>query len=130
MSTLTLHFADRMTEIERRLAAGAGHAEAFAGVDDDLFALMTLRAYPGFQAVKDALPEYPDVRFVSDCTGNHTVFDAVKEAVLFWGLAKDAYARHSGPPLAEARVVDYGAGWGRITRFCPKDVAKVYAVAR
>jgi hypothetical protein len=24
--------------------------------------------------------------------------------------------------------VDYGAGWGRITRFCAKDAAKVYAV--
>ena len=34
----------------------------------------------------------------------------VKEAVLFWGLAKDAYARHAGGPLGEARVVDYGAG--------------------
>lgn len=127
MSILTLHFADRMAEIERRLAAGQGPA-AFAGVDDDLFALLTLKVYPGFETIKAALPDWPDVRYVSDCTGNHTVYEAMKEAALFWGLAKSAYAEHAGAPLAEARVADYGAGWGRVTRFCAKDVRQVHAV--
>jgi SAM-dependent methyltransferase len=128
-TTLTLHFADRLDEIERRLKAGAGHAEAFAGVDDDLFALMTLGDYPGREAVKAALPAWPEESHVIDCTGNLTLFEAVKEAALFWRLAKEAYARHGGGrPIGEARVVDYGAGWGRVTRFCAKDVRRVVAV--
>lgn len=128
-TTLTLHFADRLAEIERRLKAGRSHAEAFAGVDDDLFALMTLGDYPGFDTLKAALPAWPDERHVIDCTGNLTLFEAVKEAALFWRLAKAAYAEHGGGrPIGEARVADYGAGWGRITRFCAKDARRVVAV--
>lgn len=130
MSVLDLHFAGPLAEIERRLGKGQDPAKAFRGVDDDLFALLCSKDYPGFAAVKAALPDYPAESWVQDCTGNLTLFEAVKEAVQFWGLAKSVYAQHARrrPPLAKATVVDYGAGWGRITRFCPKDVAKVYAV--
>jgi len=130
MSVLELHFAEPLAEIERRLARGEDPGRAFHGIDDDLFALLSTRDYPGFEAIKAAVPQYPSEAWVQDCTGNLTLFEAVKEAVLFWGLAKSLYARHARkrPPLAEATIVDYGAGWGRITRFCPKDVGKVYAV--
>ena len=129
MSILQLHFADKVTGIEKRLAGGAHPEHAFRGIDDDLFALLSGKDYPGLAGIKAALPDYPDVSWVQDCTGNLTLFEAMKEAVLFWGLAKDVYEQHGRRgPLSEATVVDYGAGWGRITRFCPKDVGKVYAV--
>jgi hypothetical protein len=130
MSILSLHFAEPLAEIERRLARGQDPARAFHGVDDDLFALLCSKDYPGRESLKAALPDYPPVEWVQDCTGNMTLFESVKEAVQFWGLAKAAYARHARrrPPLSRATVVDYGAGWGRITRFCAKDAGKVYAV--
>jgi len=130
VSVLDLHFADRVAEIEARLAAGAGPREAFAGVDDDLFTLLSIRAYPGHAAIKQALPDYPDERYVIDCTGNLTMYEAVKEAALFWRMAKEAYRDHgaTGRPLDQATVADYGAGWGRITRLCVKDAAQVFAV--
>lgn len=130
MSVLDLHFADRLAEIEARLAAGEDYHHAFAGVDDDLFTLLASRDYPGHETIKAALPEYPEERYVIDCTGNLTMYEAVKEAALFWRMAKEAYAGHSatGRPLREATVVDYGAGWGRITRLCPKDAGKVYGI--
>jgi hypothetical protein len=129
MSVLDLHFADRLAEIEARLAAGAG-PQAFAGVDDDLFTLLSSRDYPGHEAIRNTLPEYPPERYAADCTGNLTMYEAVKEAALFWRLAKEVYREHSatGRPLDQATVADYGAGWGRITRLCPKDAAKVYAI--
>ena len=128
MSVLSLHFAEDMARIEARLARGAGHAEAFAGVDDDLFALMCSRDYEGYETVKAALPAYPPVEYVQDCTGNLTMFEAVRESVLFWGLVKEAHRRHGRGPLNKATAVDYGAGWGRITRFCAKDVKSLYAI--
>jgi 2-polyprenyl-3-methyl-5-hydroxy-6-metoxy-1,4-benzoquinol methylase len=36
---------------------------------------------------------------------------------------KDLYREHSGPFTESKRVLDYGCGWGRITRFFLKDVA-------
>lgn len=130
MSVLDLHFAAPLAEIERRLAKGRDPAKVFRGLDDDFFALLCSKDYPGFAAVKAALPAYPSESWVQDCTGNLTLFEAVKEAVQFWGLAKSVYGQHARrrPPLGKATVVDYGAGWGRITRFCVKDAAKVYAV--
>jgi hypothetical protein len=129
MSILQLHFADQLGRIERRLAGGESADEAFRGMDDDLFTLLSGKDYPGFPAIKAALPAYPEEAWVQDCTGNLTLFEAVKEAVLFWRLAKDVYARHGRRgPLKDATVVDYGAGWGRITRLCPKDVGAVHAV--
>lgn len=130
MSVLDLHFADRLAAIEARLAAGASHREAFAGVDDDLFILLSNRDYPGHAALKAALPEYPDESYVTVCIGDQTMHEAVKEAAQFWRLAKEVYGEHAatGRPLDQATVLDYGAGWGRITRLCAKDVAKVYAI--
>lgn len=130
MSVLELHFADRLAQIERRLGKGEDPARAFHGVDDDLYALLCGRHYPGFERIKAAMPDYPPLEWVQDCTGNLTLFEAVKEAVLFWRLAKEVYGQHARrrPALAQATVVDYGAGWGRVTRFCPKDAARVYAV--
>lgn len=129
MSLLNLHFADQLNRIEAALAAGEPPERAFRGMDDDLFARVSSKNYSGFDVIREALPDYPDVKWVQDCTGNMTLFEAVKEAVLFWRLAKDVYAQHGRRgPLQDATVVDYGAGWGRITRFCGKDAAKVYAV--
>jgi len=129
MSILQLHFGDQLAAIEKRLDKGMDPGLAFRGVDDDLFALLSAKAYPGYEAIKAALPDYPAESWVQDCTGNLTIFEAVKEATLFWRLAKEVFLQHGRRgPLAKAKVVDYGAGWGRITRFCPKDVAKVYAV--
>jgi hypothetical protein len=128
MSVLTLHFRREMARIEKALAAGDRPAKAFSGVDDDLYALLLNRAYDGHDAVKAALPDYPPVEYVQDCTGNLTQFEAVKESVLFWKLAKEALREHGRRRLKDATVVDYGAGWGRITRFVEKDVARLYAV--
>jgi SAM-dependent methyltransferase len=36
---------------------------------------------------------------------------------------KDLYREHAGPITPGTRVLDYGCGWGRITRFFLKDVA-------
>jgi len=128
MSILRLHFSKQMARIEKALVSGDGPAKAFARVDDDLFALLLSRDYEGYDAIKAALPDYPGEEWVQDCTGNLTLFEAVKESVLFWRLAKAALREHGRKTLNEATVVDYGAGWGRITRFAEKDVARLYAV--
>lgn len=128
MSILSLHFAREMARIEDRLAAGLSRDEAFEGIDDDLFALLCTRDYDGYEGIKATLPDYPPEEWVIDCTGNLTIEDAVKEAVLFWRLVKEVYRDQNAKPLRQATVVDYGAGWGRITRFCAKDAARVYAV--
>jgi hypothetical protein len=128
MSLLNLHFADVMARLEDRAAAGLAPRAVFEGVDDDLFALIAGKGFDGYPALRALLPDYPDHKLVGALTGNRSLAEAMKEASFFWRLAKAQYAQHGRRPLGEARVVDYGAGWGRITRLCDRDVGELIAV--
>jgi SAM-dependent methyltransferase len=48
---------------------------------------------------------------------------ALGEAQTLARAFKDLYKEHVGPFTESTRVLDYGCGWGRITRFFLKDVA-------
>jgi len=128
MSLLSLHFAEVMARLEERAAAGLAPGAVFEGVDDDLFVLIAGKAYDGYPALKALLPDFPDDALVGALTGNRSLDDAMKEASLFWRLVKAQYDEHGRGPLSAAKVVDYGAGWGRITRLCAKDVGELIAV--
>lgn len=128
MSLLSLHFAETMARLEARLAEGLGYAELFEGVDDDLFGFLAGGDYDDFPAVKAALPGFPPETLVSQIVGGRSLREAMREASQFWRLVKAAYAEHGKRPLRQATAVDYGAGWGRITRLVARDVARVYAV--
>jgi hypothetical protein len=127
-----------LTEVMNALEAKVQSADSegrdlhptFGHIDDDLFALLTQKAFKGYDAVKAALPDYPSEDINRDCTGTLTLHDSVKESLAFWKLVKEIFRSFNPKPLSECRVVDYGAGWGRITRFCGKDVksSSLYAV--
>ena len=41
----------------------------------------------------------------------------------FYGKLKQIFAADGAKPLEEARILDFGCGWGRMTRFFARDVA-------
>jgi ubiquinone/menaquinone biosynthesis C-methylase UbiE len=47
---------------------------------------------------------------------------AVQEASDFVEVAEERYVSLSGGPLEDARVLDFGCGWGRIARLFLKDI--------
>jgi SAM-dependent methyltransferase len=68
------------------------------------------------------LPTLPDeatqLRFVGK-SGD----EALVEAHMLARTFKELYREHVGPLAESTRVLDYGCGWGRITRFFLKDVS-------
>jgi SAM-dependent methyltransferase len=70
----------------------------------------------------DALPNLPpenvQVQFVGKAGD-----EALSEGHLLARTFKDLYREYVGPFAQSTRVLDYGCGWGRITRFFLKDVA-------
>jgi ubiquinone/menaquinone biosynthesis C-methylase UbiE len=47
---------------------------------------------------------------------------ALREAGQFYKHVKAHYAAANGRPLTDARILDFGIGWGRIARFFARDV--------
>lgn len=132
---LQTNFQDVLTRLENRINSSTAGASknlnaVFGDVDDDLYAFLLQKDYDNFEAVKALLPDWASDEIRRNSTGEFSMHDSVKEALLFWKLVKEEFRKLNSKPLETCRVVDYGAGWGRITRFCAKDViqTELYAV--
>jgi hypothetical protein len=128
-----IHFRDEMERIEektRRAVQDQSDFHAiFGGTSDDLFAYLTKKGFSGYPATKAALPDYPSEEISADCTGNHSIHEAIRETLAFWRLAKEINVRYGTKPLTSCKFVDFGAGWGRMTRFAAKDIPSMSVFA-
>jgi len=88
-----------------------------------------MKSFAGYEDIRAALPDWASDEVRQDSTGKFTLHDSVEEALLFWMLVKADYQASYKKLLVSAKVVDYGAGWGRMTRFIGKDVpgAQIFA---
>ena len=118
------HFHGERLERIDAACAGAG-PEAFAlfsGLDDDLWAVLLAREYELYPNIRALLPEMPEVSLQALWNG-WTGMRLLNESKAFYALVKALGERHgrAGPP--GPKVLDYGCGWGRLTRFFARDVA-------
>ena len=67
------------------------------------------------------LPPLPPDRLQRDWCGNAGA-PLAQQSGDFYTLLKEVYARHSRKPLRQSRLIDFGCGWGRLTRLFGKDL--------
>ena len=118
---LTTLFGDRLAAIDAA-CAGAG-PEAFAlfrELDDDLWALLLSRRYSAYPNVLALLPDLPEEHLQRRWNGASGL-DLLIQSKAFYAHARRQLAEH-GPGAAAPVVLDYGCGWGRLTRFFARDV--------
>jgi SAM-dependent methyltransferase len=110
---------DRPRYDRQTVARTALPTELFGDLSED--AWLDVNTAPG-SSQAGALPSLPDesmqMRFAGK-SGDEALVEAHTLARTF----KDLYREHVGPFTDSTRVLDYGCGWGRITRFFLKDVA-------
>lgn len=121
---LTSLFDEQLEPIEAALGEGAGPKAlaSFRDLDDDLWALLlnqNQRAYPRIAAL---LPDLPEAGLQLNWNGAHGL-RLTNQSKAFYRHAREQLADHGGVALADATVLDYGCGWGRLTRFFARDVA-------
>jgi hypothetical protein len=95
---------------------------AFKDVDDGLFAFLVGKMFSNFDSVKSALPDWAPDEVREDSTGAFTARQHVLDASWFWRTVRHFYENVRGTSVSSAIVADYGAGWGRVSRFANKDV--------
>ncbi len=122
-SWLETFFAEPLARIDGACAgAGAEALRLFRELDSDLWGLLLTQQYACFPAIKALLPGVPDVSLQATWNGA-TGARLAAQGVGFYDTLRRRYAEHSRRELADSRVLDFGCGWGRLTRFFARDVA-------
>lgn len=117
-------YGPELEAIESRCAdsRGDGRWKLFRALDDDLWAMLLTQEYRAYPAIKALLPEVPEPALQEMWNGRSGLHLAAQSKA-FYAKLRSAFERHGPQPLAEATVLDFGCGWGRLTRYLARDVA-------
>jgi SAM-dependent methyltransferase len=113
-------YRDQLTEIDAACAAGGSYG-LFRDLDADLWALLLTKEYDAYPNIRALLPDMPEAPLQELWNGASGVTLAVMGAG-FYRKLRERFGEHGQVPLAGARVLDFGCGWGRLTRFLARDV--------
>jgi SAM-dependent methyltransferase len=122
-SWLETFFAELLTRVDGAgVGAGPEALKLFGGLDSSLWGVLLTQQYDCFPAIKALLPDVPEVSL--QATWNGATGDRLAaQGVGFYDRLRVRYGQRSRRELADSRVLDFGCGWGRLTRFFARDVA-------
>lgn len=116
-------FDDRLRKLDD--AAGReGYAalELFRDLDDDLWTVLLTRQYERYSGIRELLPLLPSPELQVRWNGASGL-ELLTQAKAFYRRVRSGFARHAEGRLDDARLLDFGCGWGRLTRFFIRDLA-------
>lgn len=113
---------EQLAAIER--ACERGGAECFAlfrRLDTDAWALLLTQEHDRYPHIRALLPSVPDPALQTLYNGRSGVPLALQSKD-FYDRVRTRFAQHGDSLLAESRVLDFGCGWGRLSRYFARDV--------
>jgi SAM-dependent methyltransferase len=109
---------DELAPIEAACAAGERDISVlFSGLGVDAWALLLTQEYQAYPHIRALLPSVP-ARALQEGWNGLSGAPLAHQSAAFYRLLRERYDR----PLDGAWVLDFGCGWGRITRFLARDV--------
>jgi SAM-dependent methyltransferase len=107
-------------ELERIDAACADgspeHFALFRQLDSRVWGTLLTQRYDSYPHIRALLPDVPDPELQALYNGTSDVPLAVQSEA-FYSLARERFEE-----LDSARLLDFGCGWGRLTRYFARDV--------
>lgn len=126
---LFLHnFRSEMDVLEQRCSESNERVlndlhDIFRDTDDGLFGYLSTAPFTGYDSVRAVMPTWASDEIRQNSTGAFSFHQHLLDATWFWRTVRTQFERLTGKNVRGANVVDYGAGWGRISRFANKDVS-------
>ncbi len=115
-------FDEDLSRIEAEISvAGPEGYRAFRDLDDDLWALLLTGEFSAYPGIRAFLPGHPDPALQQVWNGTSGV-SLAEQSVCFYRKLKVMHSLHGSGALSDTDVLDFGCGWGRLTRMLAKDV--------
>ncbi len=123
-SWLAQFYGGRLAALDTACAQDASPRQyaLFRDLDDDVWSLLLTQQYELYPHVRALLPSMPEPE-LQELWNGRSGLPLASQSRSFYARLRASYARHGERPLAEASVLDFGCGWGRLTRFLARDVA-------
>ncbi len=115
-------FGDELARIDSIVdGAGPEGFAAFRELDDDLWSLLLTLDYESFPGIREFLPGLPEPELQQMWNGTSGAALAA-QSVCFYRRLRQAWAEYGSADMSSARVLDFGCGWGRLTRMLARDL--------
>jgi SAM-dependent methyltransferase len=122
-SWLEHFYGEELEQIDAACADGGPECFAlFRDLDQDLWALLLTQEYELYPNIRALLPDVPE-RELQLLWNGASGAELATQSKAFYNRLCESFPSHSDRPLTGARVLDFGCGWGRLTRFLARDVA-------
>ena len=121
-SWLDTFFGEELERIDAALAETPPEEawQLFRGLGDDLWAVLLTREYDLYPNIRALLPRAPEPGLQWMWNGA-TGLELLGQSKNFYARVRELNERHGRAPLDGARILDFGCGWGRLTRFFARD---------
>ncbi len=123
-SWLEQFYGERLAVIDAACAEAQSdaHYELFRDLDDEVWALLLSQQYDVYEHIRALLPSMPEPALQEIWNGASGLALA-RQTRSFYAKLRASYERHGATPLSQSTVLDFGCGWGRLTRYLLRDVA-------
>ena len=115
-------FGEELDRIEAAVeSSGPEGYREFRGLDDDLWAMLLTLDYDAYPGIRDFLPDVPEPALQAMYNGASGPTLAA-QSVCFYRKLKEMQAEYGSKDISQSSVLDFGCGWGRLTRMLAKDL--------
>ena len=115
-------FGEDLDRIDAGLKdAGPEGYALFRDLDDDLWSLLLTKEYSAWPQIRSFLPDLPEPALQQMWNGTSGPALAA-QSVCFYRKLKEMQATHGSGPIESSRILDFGCGWGRLTRMFGRDL--------